>query len=79
MTKKYKIFIETQGDPTNPLVQTTPSTHFTILYKENLWNFAFLTVKCILVSKNGLIRAFCGRLFTYFLKTFQQLLFLLVT
>jgi hypothetical protein len=55
MTHKCKIFLETQGDPTNPLVQTTPSTPFTILYRENLQKFAFLAVKCILVTKNGLI------------------------
>ena len=53
MTQKCEIFIETQGDPTNPLVQTTPSTHFNILYRENLRKFALLAVKCILVTKNG--------------------------
>jgi hypothetical protein len=35
------------SDPTNPSVQTAPSTGFTILFSENLQKFAFLVVKCI--------------------------------
>jgi hypothetical protein len=50
MTQKCKTFIETQGDPTNPLVQTTPSTHFTILYRENLQKLAFVAVKWTYLS-----------------------------
>jgi hypothetical protein len=56
---KSIIFIETQGDPTNPLVQTTPSTFFTLLYKENLQKFAFFCCKMHFSDKNGLIWAFC--------------------
>ena len=51
MTKKCKIFIETPGDSTNPLVQTNPSTHFTIQQRDK-YSFG---CKMHFIDKNGLI------------------------
>jgi hypothetical protein len=52
--------LKTQGDPTNPLVQTTLSIHFTNLYRENMRKLALLAAKCILLAKNHLKCALFG-------------------
>jgi hypothetical protein len=52
-------FIETQGDPINLLVQTSPSMYpFCNLIERNLLKSAFLAVKYILVTKKLLIEHF---------------------
>jgi hypothetical protein len=63
----------------SPVIWVTPSTPFTVLYRENLWIFVFLAVKCILVTKIDLFEDFLeGFLLIFSPKLFKNYYFSLI-